>query len=128
MRYGIFSDIHGNLQAMEAVTRAFKKENIDRYFCVGDVVGYGANPHECIDAVKALEAICVAGNHDWAVIDRSDTRYFNPIAKVAVQWTKERVLLEDLAFLDGLKLIYRNENFILVHGTLQEAADFHYLI
>jgi len=128
MRYGIFSDIHANLEAMEAVFKVFQKESVDSYFCVGDVVGYGANPHECIEIVKDLKAPCVAGNHDWAVIDRLDTRYFNPVAKTAVVWTRGAISPEDKGFLESLQLVYKNNDFILVHGTLQEALYFHYLV
>ena len=128
MRYGIFSDVHANLEAMESVVNSLRREKIDNYFCVGDVVGYGANPHECIEAVKSLGATSIAGNHDWAVIGRVDTRYFNPMAKEAIHWTKRYALREDMIFLDNLKLIYKNDDFILVHGTLQEADYFHYLI
>jgi len=127
MRYGIFSDVHSNLEAMEAVLQAFRKEKVDRYFCVGDIVGYGANPHECIEIVKDLKAPCVAGNHDWAVVDRVDTRYFNPIAKMAVSWTKDSISPDDKAYLENLRLVDKTDDFIIVHGTLQEALYFHYL-
>ena len=127
MRYGIFSDVHGNLEAMEALRRAFTQEGIDQYYCVGDVVGYGANPHECIEEVKKLQAVCVAGNHDWAVLGKTDTRFFNPVAKAAVNWTAKNISRDDIDFLEGLDLTYKNEDFILVHGTLQEASQFHYL-
>lgn len=128
MRYGIFSDIHGNLEALETVLAAYKKERIDHYFCVGDVVGYGANPHECIEAVRNLGAVCIAGNHDWAVVEKVDIEYFNPMARAAVLWTRKVAGRDDMAFLDRLKLIYKNDDFILVHGTLNEPAYFHYLV
>lgn len=128
MRYGIFSDIHGNLEAMMAVAEAFKKENVDCYFCVGDVVGYGANPNECVEVVKAISSVCIAGNHDWAVIGKVDTTTFNPVAKEAILWTAECSTSQALAFLSDLELIYKNEDVILVHGTLQEAGFFHYLV
>ena len=128
MRYGIFADIHGNLQAMEAVLAALSREGIHSYFCCGDVVGYGANPHECINLMWDRKITCVAGNHDWAVVDKTDIEYFNPAARLAIEWTKNKVCREDMAFLDRLKLIHKNEDFILVHGTLQEPSYFHYLI
>ncbi len=128
MRYGIFSDIHANWEALESVLRAFKKENIDSYFCVGDVVGYGANPGECIKAVQDIRAVCVAGNHDWAVVNKTDIRYFNAMAKAAVEWTKRSLNKEERNFLEKLELVYRSDDFILVHGTLQEPQFFHYLI
>ncbi|MFA5059910.1 MAG: metallophosphoesterase family protein [Candidatus Omnitrophota bacterium] len=128
MRYAIFSDIHANLQAVESVLAELKKEKIDGYFCAGDVVGYGANPHECIGIVRDLNTVCVAGNHDWAVVDKVDIAYFNPTAQEAILWTRAKALREDMAFLDKLPLIYKNENFIMVHGTLDEPSYFHYLV
>lgn len=127
MRYGIFSDVHGNLQALEAVLRAYRKERIDGYFFAGDVVGYGANPHECIQVINDLGAVCIAGNHDWAVIGKIDTWYFNSIAKEAVLWTKQKSSQQDFDFLNKLKLVEKSKDFILVHGTLQEPSYFHYL-
>ena len=69
MRYGIFADIHSNLEALEAVINAYKKEAIDTYICVGDIVGYAANPKECIENINLLMAVVVAGNHDWAAVN-----------------------------------------------------------
>ena len=110
MRYGIFSDIHANLEAFDAVIEAFKLEAIDKYLCVGDVVGYAANPKECIKKVKMLAMITVAGNHDWASVDLFSTDYFNPIASEAIFWTKRNLSDEDRYFLESLKLIYKNED------------------
>jgi len=91
MRYAIFSDIHSNLEALDAVIQAYKKEEIDKYLCVGDVVGYAANPKECIEKIKTLAMITVAGNHDWASVDLFSVNYFNPVAAEAVFWTKQIV-------------------------------------
>ncbi len=127
MRYGLFSDVHGNFPALESVIHAFQNENIDQYFCAGDVVGYGADPVRCIDRVKNLPSVCVAGNHDWAVLGKVDTSDFNPAAKAAIVWTKKNISSEDSNFLKGLTLIHKNADFILVHGSLQEPERFHYL-
>ena len=73
MRYGIFSDVHSNLEALDAVIKAYGREEIDKYLCVGDVVGYGANPKECIEKIRLLAMITVAGNHDWASVSLFST-------------------------------------------------------
>ena len=86
MRYALFSDIHSNLEAFEAVLDFFKKSNIDRYLFLGDVVGYGADPGECIARLKEVNALSVAGNHDWAVVDMLNTDYFNKAAEEAVYY------------------------------------------
>lgn len=127
MRYGIFSDIHSNLEAFDTVIKAYQKEAIDKYLCVGDVVGYATNPKECIERVKALAMITVAGNHDWASINLFSTDYFNPVACLAISWTKVNLSQEDKYYLESLKLVYKNEDLTLVHGTLNNPQDFNYM-
>lgn len=127
MRYGIFADIHSNLEALDEVIKAYKKEAIDKYLCVGDVIGYASNPKECIEKTKALTVIAVAGNHDWAVVDLFPVDYFNPVAREAIFWTKRNLDEQGRYFLESLKLIYKNEDLTLVHGTLDAPQEFHYM-
>lgn len=128
MRYGIFSDVHANLEALEAVAKSLKAEQIDRYFCIGDLVGYGANPNECVDKVRSLAALSVAGNHDWASVNLFSMKYFNPEAADAILWTRQRLNPESTNFLEALKLIFLNEDFTLAHGTLDNPQEFNYLL
>ena len=72
MRYGIISDIHSNLEALQTVINACRQQRIDRLLCVGDIVGYGASPKECINIIRKNEVECVAGNHDFAIGGRLD--------------------------------------------------------
>lgn len=127
MRYGIFSDIHSNLEALDAVIEDYKKEEIDRYLCVGDVVGYAANPKECIGKVKRLTMVTVAGNHDWASVNLFSTDYFNPNALEAVSWTTRNLDEQCRYFLEHLILVYKNEDLTMVHGTLDKPGDFNYM-
>jgi len=127
MRYGIFSDIHSNLEALEAVIRDYKKEGIDKYLCVGDIVGYATNPGECIERVKALKMITIAGNHDWASVNLFSIDYFNPPAKKAVSWTQRNLDEEGRYLLEGLPLVYKNEYLTMAHGSLDEPGDFNYM-
>jgi len=127
MRYGIFSDIHANLHAFHAVKTAYAGEAIDRYYCVGDIVGYGAEPEEGIAEVRSLAAITVAGNHDWACADAFSLRYFNMEARIAAEWTRQRLDKEGRTFLAGLPLVYRDEVLTLVHGSLDSPGDFNYV-
>lgn len=127
MRYGIFSDVHSNLEALKAVIKAYKKEKIDTYLCIGDIVGYASNPNQCIEETKAIASIVVAGNHDWAAVDLFSPDYFNEVAREAIFWTKRK--LSDLSryFLESLKLVYENDELTLVHGTLHNPQDFNYM-
>ncbi len=127
MRYGIFSDVHSNLEALDAVIKAYGKEDIGRYLCIGDVVGYAANPLECVEKVKALASTTVAGNHDWAVVDLFSVEYFIPVAKEALFWTKNKLTDSARCFLESLKPVYENEDLTLVHGTLEAPDEFNYL-
>lgn len=128
MRYGIFSDIHSNLEALDATLEVYKKEAIDQYLCVGDIVGYGANPEECIEKIRRLDLPIVAGNHDWACIDALSIDYFNPYAKDAILWTRPKLSAQDRHFLGALNLTFINRDLTLVHGTLQNPEEFDYMI
>lgn len=128
MRYGIFSDVHSNLEAFEAVIEALKIERIDNYLCIGDIVGYAADPKECIKKTKQLSPIIVCGNHDWASVGLTDIKYFNPVAEEALIWTSRVLDREEEYFLRSLKLVYTSDKFILVHGTLDMPEKFDYLL
>jgi len=127
MRYGILSDIHGNLEALEAVIQSCTHQGVRQFFCLGDVVGYGANPNECVLRLKALKSVCITGNHDWAVIGKFNTSTFNDFAKKAVLWSQQNISDETLEFLNSLSLIYNHDEFVLVHGSLDQPEQFFYI-
>jgi predicted phosphodiesterase len=128
MRYGIFSDVHSNLEALDAVVEAYKKESIDKYFCIGDVVGYGANPRECIERVSRFVTLTVAGNHDRGSVNLFPLSYFNPLAAEALLWTNRQLDSGCAYFLESLKLVYQDSDFTLTHGTLDEPQQFNYML
>jgi predicted phosphodiesterase len=128
MRYGIFSDIHSNLEAFNAVIEAYRKESIDKYLCIGDVVGYAANPKECTNLVKEISMITIAGNHDWAVVNLFSVDCFNPLAAQAIFWAKRNLDNNSVHFLESLRLVFKNEDLTLVHGTLNSPESFHYML
>lgn len=127
MRYGIFSDIHSNLEALEAVIQAYKKEEIDKYLCIGDIVGYAASPNQCIEKARALAMVTVAGNHDQASVNLFSVDYFNHLAKEAIFWTQRALDEASRNFLKTLPLVYKNDGLTMVHGTLHDPADFNYM-
>ena len=105
MRYAVLADIHGNLEALEAVRADMGQAGAERVLCLGDVVGYGANPKECLEIVRELEATMVAGNHDWAAAGNVGVDYFNADARDSVEWTRHELSEPDLAFLKGLEFL-----------------------
>lgn len=110
MRYGIFSDIHGNLEALEAMVEALGAAGAERYICLGDIVGYGANPNECVDRVRLLCEIVLAGNHDHAATDLTPIDGFNPYARSAAVWTRQVLSPENREWL-------RDRPFTSVFGS-----------
>ncbi len=121
MRYLVISDIHGNLPAFDAVLAHADMESIDRVWCLGDVVGYGPCPNECIARLQEFpEHYCVAGNHDWAAIERIPIVEFNPIAQLACRWTAEQLSPENRAYLENLPTRIVQGNSTLVHGSPRE--------
>jgi putative phosphoesterase len=127
MRYGIFSDIHSNLEALQAVIKAYRKEKIDKYLCIGDVVGYGADPNECVEITREFAEVTVAGNHDWAALGLVSPELFNEEAKAAILWTRQQLGGASRDFLRTLKLVFEKDNFVLVHGSLNDPQNFNYL-
>lgn len=118
MRYAIFSDIHGNLAAFQAVLDdAETRGGFDEIWCLGDIIGYGPEPHACIELLSRYNHVCVAGNHDWAAIGRIDTLEFNSDAARACHWTAAQLTKEDVDYLRSLPLSLEQGNFTLVHGS-----------
>jgi predicted phosphodiesterase len=115
----IISDIHANLEALEAVLRDIRAEWIDTIVCLGDIVGYNADPAACIGLLRDVGAICVAGNHDRAVTGQITTEGFNPLAARAVDWTRSRLTADDIGWLAALPLKAAvQDRLIAVHGAL----------
>jgi diadenosine tetraphosphatase ApaH/serine/threonine PP2A family protein phosphatase len=128
VRYAILGDLHGNLEALETALKQLRSVGVDRYLQVGDVVGYGADPGPCIQAMRDLDAVVVAGNHDWAVVGKLDARYFNAYAKAAVEWTRSVLSTDDMRWLERLPLRrVVDDDVELVHATLDQPEVFDYI-
>lgn len=128
MRYAIISDIHANLAAFSAVLDDIERlGGAEKVWCLGDVVGYGPDPHECIELLRQTNHVCVAGNHDWAAIGKIDTAEFNPDAAVACLWTAQQLDSTDVEYLKSLPLVIQEGDFTLVHGSPREPI-WEYLI
>jgi predicted phosphodiesterase len=120
MRCLVFSDIHGNLEALSAVMRFAEKRRIDRYVCLGDLVGYGASPNEVIRYVRRLKPLAIVrGNHDKAVTSRDSIESFNPIAAAAIRWTRKTATKPSHDFLHALPRgpLAVEDLFAICHGS-----------
>lgn len=123
MVYGLISDIHANLEALEAVLAELN--GVEGYLCLGDLVGYGPDPEACLTRVRALPGLtAVVGNHDLAAIGRYDPNWFNPYARRAIEWTAGRLTSDDAAYLGSLPDTEEVAGAVLVHGSLPEAMDY----
>lgn len=127
MRYGIFADVHSNLEALQAVLEAYRLERIDEYLCVGDVVGYASEPCECLELVRSCARAVVAGNHDWASVGLFPVCSFNTYAATAVVWTQGELDADSRAYLQRLGLVYKTRDLTLVHGSLDAPEEFNYV-
>jgi predicted phosphodiesterase len=130
MRYAVIADVHGNLEALEAVLKKLKEESFDALLFLGDSVGYGPNPNECVEVLKKKAQVLLAGNHDRAVVGLADTKFFNPHAKTAIEWTQEVLQDKNKKFLASLSIEkhLKDDDLCLVHSTPKEPEEWHYLI
>jgi diadenosine tetraphosphatase ApaH/serine/threonine PP2A family protein phosphatase len=127
MRYAIFSDIHGNLEALEAVLRDAEERKCTHFVCLGDVVGYNANPHECVDRIRKLDCPTVKGNHDEQASIEESSRDFNELAEQAINWTREHLGEEDKQWLRDLRFQLQVRDFTIVHATLDTPEQWGYV-
>ena len=116
MRVLVLSDVHGNLAALEAVLEA-EGDRFDEAWCLGDIVGYGARPNECVDRIRELTTVCLAGNHDLAVLGRVDVDRFGGDAARAARWTREILGAEQEAWLETLEPTSEQGSIALAHAS-----------
>jgi diadenosine tetraphosphatase ApaH/serine/threonine PP2A family protein phosphatase len=127
VRYAILSDIHGNLEALRAVL-ADAQERADGVLCLGDTVGYGADPLACVEVIAERAAAVVGGNHEHAVAGLIDLAWFNRYARAAAEWTRERLDDDHRAYLGGLPLTAEVGDATLVHASPRHPEEWEYLV
>ena len=127
MQYAIISDIHGNLEALQSVLSDIEKRKVDQILCLGDVVGYGANPNECVDIIRKEAVITLAGNHDYAPLGKLDVSYFNLWARSAIDWTANNLSQASKDFLLSLPLKKQMDGFTIVHATPLNPDEWYYI-
>lgn len=127
MKYAILGDIHSNLEAFQAVLADAQEQKVTHYACVGDIVGYNANPRECLKLVQELNCIAVRGNHDHYCSHDEDLNGFHPLAADAVDWTRQQLSEEQRQYLRKLKFKVLVESFTVVHSTLDTPEMWGYV-
>ena len=128
MRYAIISDIHGNIEALEAILERFDTlGNIDKYYCLGDIVGYGAEPDACCTLVRERCEVTLLGNHDAAVAGRMDYSYYYDAAREALDWCVDKLSPENMAWLKELPYTHRLGDVELCHGSPFQPEEYDYV-
>ena len=129
MRFGIFSDVHANFEALSAVLEAYGREGIDRYYCLGDTVGYGGSPNQCCDIIRELCDTTILGNHDAAVCGRMDYSYYYEAARHALDIHASMISSENMEWLKSLPYQKNvdDSNVLLCHGSPVRLEEFEYI-
>jgi len=121
LRYAIISDIHANYEAFTAVLNDIKSLNIDETYCLGDIIGYGPNPNECVDLILKNKIKSIKGNHERALSDKKYLENFNIIAANVINWTTKELTPENKKILEDLpNYMFIEEKFVLVHGSFKK--------
>ena len=127
MRFAVFSDLHANLEATEAVLADAHAKNCTHFVCLGDLVGYNANPRECVEIVRNMECPCVKGNHDEQACLNESSRGFNDLAEQAISWTRDNLSETNKEWLSELRLTRQVRDFTIVHATLDTPNEWGYV-
>ena len=127
MKYGIFGDIHGNLEALEAVLADMEEQGVTHPLCLGDLVGYGANPSECLDVIRALGCPVVRGNHDDLITLGKSPMSFSEAAKLSLEYARGQLNPSQMNFLRRLPMVWVDGPVTLVHATLDGPESWGYI-
>jgi len=125
MKIALFSDIHSNVEALEVFVNS-TYGRVDKYLCLGDIVGYGPDPSKAISMVKSLcgSEFAIKGNHDKAVIDTSNLKRFNYVAAQAILWTINNISPSDIEYLTSLSNVIEFDEFLFVHGSPRSSDEY----
>ena len=127
MKFAIFGDIHANLEALSAVLEDASNHDCTHYVCIGDIVGYNANPRDCLDIIRRLDCPVVKGNHDEVASLDTELVGLNPLAQHSMQWTRDNLSSDDKLYLRELKLLRQVRDFTIVHATLDSPSSWGYV-
>lgn len=127
MRYALLSDIHGNLEALLAVLADLGKRSVDRLYCLGDVIGYGPNPGECLEILRSLGCPALMGNHEYHIVAQTPATELNPLVHAGLELARRSIKPSGLEHLAEFPLTLTTEHFILVHASLAQPKKWPYL-
>jgi len=127
MKFAIFGDIHANLDALQVCLEDMKKQGVTHHVCMGDIVGYNANPSECLEIIRELNCPVVRGNHDHYCGYNDDLSGFHPMAAAAVDWTRQQLSEDQREYLRNLPFSRMVETFTIVHSTLDAPENWGYV-
>jgi len=128
MVYGIISDIHSNLTAFEVALVGLGRERVDRIVCLGDVVGYGAYPNECIEIVREKGILSILGNHEAGIIGILKEGWFSSYARICIEWTKRVLKNKNFMFLKNMQGYIRSGDLHFSHACFSSPEEFRYLL
>jgi diadenosine tetraphosphatase ApaH/serine/threonine PP2A family protein phosphatase len=128
MKYAFFSDVHANLEALKAVVVDFQAEKIDKVCFLGDAVGYGPNPNECIELINEVASVKLIGNHDYAALGLMETDYFNQYAAESMNWTRTSLKRDIIEIMKKFEIKAEFDDIMVVHSSPKEPEMWHYIL
>ena len=126
--FGICSDIHGNWEALEAVLKDMESHGVTQKICLGDIIGYGAEPGRCVNEIKENDWVVLSGNHEEGLIYPEMLEYFNEAAVAGIRWAREQIDSVEVEWLSGLPHVIRGSSYELVHASLDEPMNWEYVV
>ena len=126
-RIALFGDIHANLEALETVLADAREQGCNQFICMGDVVGYNADPAACLEMVRSMDCPVVKGNHDEDASGTHSLESMNPVAATALEWTRRQLSEEQRTWLRRLRMVRQVSDFTVVHSTLDQPANWNYV-
>jgi diadenosine tetraphosphatase ApaH/serine/threonine PP2A family protein phosphatase len=124
----VISDIHSNLTALQTALNYIQEIKPDKIVCLGDIVGYGPRPNECVELIHQNCQISLMGNHDHAVLGLTDTYHFNQYAREAINWTRKTLTIQNKAYLENLTFSHHENEILYVHSTPVHPEEWHYIL
>jgi len=125
MKYGIIADVHSNYNALRQVLKMLlEKEKVDSILCLGDIIGYGAKPNECIEAIRNTDrTVALAGNHEWALLGNAGMENYNSVARKSIEWTGRVISGANRHWLENMGKEYRKNGFFAVHASPRDPIN-----